>query len=88
MALQSDGLQRHWQGLCAEAALILTHVTLVTCTLPRASQIVFQFGLQGHTAGQYQTGGEEGRNNAAAIAFRIVVPGVLFLSAALFTRFW
>lgn len=56
--------------------------------LPCASQIVFQFGLQGHTAGQYQTGGEEGRNNAAAIAFRIVVPGVLFLSAALFTRFW
>ena len=50
--------------------------------------IVFQSHLQGHTNGQYRTGGTAGKDNAATIIFRIVVPIVLYTIAALFTRFW
>jgi hypothetical protein len=51
------------------------------------SQIVFQAKIQGHTDGQYNTGGT-GKDNAFVVIFRIVVPCVLYLLAALFTRFW
>ena len=60
-------------------------VSLITCSL---SQIAFQSHIQGHTNGQYRTGGTDGKDNGATIVFRIVVPIVLYIGAALFTRFW
>lgn len=50
-------------------------------------QIVFQAKIEGHTEGQYNTGGT-GKDNVFVIVFRIVVPCVLYFLAALFTRFW
>ena len=51
-------------------------------------QVVYQVGIAGHTAGQYQTGGEWGKTNGATVVFRIVIPMALIILAALFTRFW
>ena len=64
-------------------------LTMILCYISvLAFQIAFQSKIQGHTNGQYRTGGTTGKDNAATIVFRIVVPIVLYILAALFTRFW
>ncbi|GAX79598.1 hypothetical protein CEUSTIGMA_g7039.t1 [Chlamydomonas eustigma] len=50
--------------------------------------IVYLSGIQGHTNGQYRTGGIPGQDNGATILLRVVVPIILYILAALFTRFW